>query len=149
MSQAPARAWWAEVEHLREAAERRQADDSQNDEVSPHYSALRQLDQRVVRDRALEDRPTGPAPAQRRTVKIRGQAVPIASTRPLHVASDEELAAVVVDGPWVRQQTRVTPSRQRPRPRAIDRVGPRPDRLALYAFLAGLLLVVIALATAH
>jgi hypothetical protein len=148
MSQAPARAWWAEVEHLREAAERRQAGASPEREVSPHYSALRQLDQRVTRDRALEDRATGPAPAQRRTVKIRGQAVPIASTRPLHIASDEELASVVVDGPWVRPQP-PTASRQRPRPRAIDRVGPRPDRLALYAFIAGLLLVVIALATAH
>jgi hypothetical protein len=147
MSQAQARAWWAEVEHLREAAERRQSGAPLQPELSPHYSALRQLDQRVARDRALEDRASGPAPAQRRTVKIRGQAVPIASSRPLHLATEEELASIVVDGPW--QRPRPTASRQRPRPRAIDRVGPHPDRLALYAFIAGLLLVVIALATAH
>src|SRR5947209_1170674 len=128
MSQAQARAWWAEVEHLREAAERRQVADPEDREVSPHYSALRQLDQRVVRDRALDDRPTGPSPAQRRTVKIRGQAVPIASTRPLHVASDEELASIVVDGPWTRAQPTLR-ARRRPRPRAIDHVGPHPGGL--------------------
>jgi hypothetical protein len=148
VSQAQAHAWWAEVEHLREAAERRHATESRAREVSPHHSALRQLDERVVRDRALEDRPTGPAPAQRRTVKIRGQAVPIASARPLREASDDELASIVVDGPWMREQP-AAPARRRPRRRAIERIGPRPDRLALWAFIAGLLLVVIALATAH
>jgi hypothetical protein len=148
MSRAQARDWWAEVEHLREAAERRQATEPHAREISPHHSALRQLDERVVRDHALDERPTGPAPAQRRTVKIRGQAVPIASARPLHEASEDELAAVVVDGPWVRSQP-ATPARRRPRRRAVERIGPHPDRLALYAFIAGLLLVVIALATAH
>jgi hypothetical protein len=148
MSQAQARTWWAEVEHLREAAERRHATEPRAREVSPHHSALRQLDERVVRDRGLDERPTGSAPAQRRTVKIRGQAVPIASARPLHEASDDELASIVVDGPWVRPQS-ANVARRRPRRRAIERVGPRPDRLALYAFIAGLLLVVIARATAH
>jgi hypothetical protein len=148
MSQAQARAWWAEVEHLREAAERRHATETSANEISPHHSALRQLDERVVRDRALDGRPAGAVPAQRRTVKIRGQAVPIASARPLHEASEDELNSIVVDGPWVRAQP-ATPARRRPPRRAVERIGPRPDRLALWAFIAGLLLVVIALATAH
>jgi hypothetical protein len=101
-----------------------------------------------MRDRALDERAVGPAPAQRRTVKIRGQAVPIASARPLHEASEDELSSIVVDGPWVRARP-ATPARRRPRRRAVDRIGPRPDRLALWAFIAGLSLVIIALATAH
>src|SRR5258708_21512684 len=137
MSQAQARAWWAEVEHLREAAERRHATDPSAREISPHHSALRQLDDRVVRDRALEERPAGRVPAQRRTVKIRGQAVPIASARPLREASEDELGSIVVDGPWVRAQP-ATPARRRPRRRAIERIGPRPDRLPLWAFIPGL-----------
>jgi hypothetical protein len=148
MSQAQARAWWAEVEHLREAAERRHTTEASRGEISPHHSALRQLDERVVRDRALDERPAGPVAAQRRTVKIRGQAVPIASARPLHEASEDELGSIVVDGPWGRAQP-ATPARRRPRRRAIERVGSRPDRLALWAFIGGLSLVIIALATAH
>jgi hypothetical protein len=148
MSQAQAHAWWAEVEHLREAAERRHATEPSANEISPHHSALRQLDERVVRDRALDGRPAGAAPGQRRTIKIRGQAVPIATARPLHEAGEEELGSIVVDGPWVRAQP-ATPARRRPRRRAIERIGPRPDRLALWAFIAGLSLVIIALATAH
>jgi hypothetical protein len=148
MSQAQARAWWTEVEHLREAAERRHATAPSRREISPHHSALRQLDERVVRDRALDERSADPGPGQRRTVKIRGQAVPIASARPLREASEDELGSIVVDGPWVRAQP-ATPARRRPRRRAVERIGPRPDRLALWAFIAGLSLVIIALATAH
>ena len=56
MSQAEARAWWADVEHLREPLERRR----------------------------VAHAPAGSI-AGRRTVKIRGQAVAGAPARPLHV----------------------------------------------------------------
>jgi hypothetical protein len=148
MSQAQARAWWVEVEHLREAAERRHATEHSRGEISPHHSALRELDERVVRDRELDERPAGAVPARRRTVKIRGQALPVAAARPLHDAGADELGSIVVDGPWVREQP-ATPARRRPRRRAVEWIGPRPDRLALWAFIAGLSLVIIALATAH
>ncbi|HEU4658681.1 MAG TPA: hypothetical protein VFR97_14220 [Capillimicrobium sp.] len=66
---------------------------------------------------------TAPAAAGgRRTVVIRGQVAPM---RP------------------------VTPSdRRRPAPRARDRVGHRPDRVAMWAFILGLLLIVVATMTA-
>jgi hypothetical protein len=149
MSQAPARAWWAEVEHLREAAERRRAEQSQASEPQVRPGSARRLDGAASSDRATGPAPdpaTGPAAAQRRTVKIRGQAIPTAPVRPLHEAGDGELAAIVVDGPWTGSRST---SRRRPRRRAAERVGHRPDRIALWAFLVGLLLVIIAAATAH
>jgi hypothetical protein len=39
--------------------------------------------------------------------------------------------------------------RRRPPRRTAERVAHRPDRVALYAFLFGLLLVIVALASAH
>jgi hypothetical protein len=126
---------------LREAAERRRAEQLQALEPEARPGYVRRLAEAGSHERA-----TGPAPAQRRTVKIRGQAIPTAPARPLHDASDVELAATVVDGPWTRSRST---SRRRPRRRAAERVGHRPDRIALWAFIVGLLLVIIAAATAH
>jgi hypothetical protein len=39
--------------------------------------------------------------------------------------------------------------RKRPRPRAAQRVGPRPDRIAAWAVALGFLLVVVAILSAH
>ncbi|HST56882.1 MAG TPA: hypothetical protein VLJ42_13425 [Solirubrobacteraceae bacterium] len=47
---------------------------------------------------------------------------------------------------------RTTPSpsqRRRPRPRAVDRVGPRPDKVAGWAVWLGFLLVLVAVLSAH
>jgi hypothetical protein len=39
--------------------------------------------------------------------------------------------------------------RRRPRPRAIQRVGSRPDRIAAWAVALGFLLVLVAILSAH
>ena len=39
--------------------------------------------------------------------------------------------------------------RRRPPRRSAERIAARPDRVALWAFLFGLLLVIVALASAH
>ncbi|HEX2016738.1 MAG TPA: hypothetical protein VGN69_08590 [Solirubrobacteraceae bacterium] len=131
MSQAQAKAWWTEVEHLREPAERR-------------GRAEREARAR----RGAHDPPLGAATPHgpRRTVKIRGQAIPAVSARPL----------VEVPAPAPVHRTREAerdrdrrPATRRPRRRPAERIGARPDRIALWAFLVGLLLVVIAVLTAH
>jgi hypothetical protein len=71
-------------------------------------------------------RETGPAPA-RRTVTIRGQVAP-----PRRATST----------------TLVVPARRPPR-RAVERIGSRPDRVAMYAVFLGVLLVVVAALSAH
>ncbi len=43
----------------------------------------------------------------------------------------------------------VAPARRRPPRRAHERVGPRPDRIALWAVLLGVFLIVVAAMSAH
>jgi hypothetical protein len=70
-------------------------------------------------------RAKGAATPGRVTVEIRGRTVPApAVPRPLEV------------------------DRQRPQRRAVERVGPRPDRVAMWALLMGLLLILVAIGTA-
>lgn len=68
--------------------------------------------------------PAGPQPG-RRTVTITGQAAPPPAPR-----------VVALD-------------RRRPRASALERLGPRPDRIALWAVLMGVLLVVVAATSGH
>ncbi|MDX6641883.1 MAG: hypothetical protein QOF12_2894 [Solirubrobacteraceae bacterium] len=75
MSQAQARSWWADVEHLREAAERRQAVEAER---------------RVVAQRAAERRArAGVAPADAQTARARARA----SGRVRDLAGVDELSA--------------------------------------------------------
>jgi hypothetical protein len=70
-------------------------------------------------------RTKGAATPGRVTVEIRGRTVPApAVPRPLEV------------------------HRQRPQRRAVERVGTRPDRVAMWALLMGLLLILVAIGTA-
>jgi hypothetical protein len=71
-------------------------------------------------------RETGPAPG-RRTVTIRGQVAP-----PSRATST----------------TLIIPARRPPR-RAVERIGSRPDRVAMYAVVLGVLLVLAAALSAH
>jgi hypothetical protein len=41
------------------------------------------------------------------------------------------------------------PVRRRPRPRPVQRIGPRPDRIAAWAVALGVLLLLLAILTAH
>jgi len=136
--QAPA--WWAEVEHLRDVYERtdearRRADlADQRGQPEPRETVERRPVERVERRASGAGRsapvarrgphPKGtPIPA-RRTVEIRGRTVP------------------APDVP------RIELDRRRPPRRSVERVNPRPDRLALWALLMGLLLILAAVGTA-
>jgi hypothetical protein len=41
------------------------------------------------------------------------------------------------------------PQARRPRPRPVERIGPRPDRIAAWAVALGLLLLLLAILSAH
>jgi len=136
--QAPA--WWAEVEHLRDVYERtdearRRADlADQRGRPEPRETVERRPVERVERRASGAGRsapvarrgphPQGtPIPA-RRTVEIRGRTVP------------------APDVPRIELDRRRAPRR------SVERVNPRPDRLALWALLMGLLLILAAVGTA-
>jgi hypothetical protein len=78
-----------------------------------------------------------PVPVARRGPHARGTAVPARRTI--------EIRGRTVPAPAV---PRVELDRRRPPRRPIERVGPRPDRLALWALLMGLMLILVAVGTA-
>ncbi len=156
MSQTAARPWWADVQHLRPD----EGGDTDTEHRAPrtgrfdrptaptrrpsrgdHQTTAREPQQRAAergapqqraaeRRRArpepelwLEPAETPPAkPAERRTIEIRGQVDRVAGVAP-------------VPSPG--------PQRHRGR-RPSERVGPRPDRIAMWAVLLGILLILVA-----
>ena len=127
MSQAEARAWWADVEHLREAAERRQASDDGVTAITP-------------RRRFQRDEPTTPeASMQARLERVHS---PDRRTVP-------ERRTVQITGRPVSSLRLVEVERRRPARSPMERLGPRPDRIAMWAVLMGVFLCVVALSTAH
>ena len=129
MAHTEARAWWADVEHLQDVYERTDEARRRADDVARHAARERQHPEAdAVRSTAAARRGAhekGTAIPARRTVEIRGRTVP-APTVPRSVEID----------------------RRRPPRRAIERVGPRPDRLAMWALLMGIVLILVAVGTA-
>jgi hypothetical protein len=125
MAHTEARAWWADVEHLRDVYERtdearRRADRA--DSAARHAGRDRQHVDAAAR---RGSHPKGTAIPARRTVEIRGRTVPApAVPRPVEI------------------------DRRRPARRPIERVGTRPDRVAMWALLMGIVLILVAVGTA-
>jgi hypothetical protein len=106
---AEARAWWADVEDVREKIERRRA-------------------------RERREQPSarlGGVPAPQRGVR--------------EIRPGRRLMLVPTEAP----PAQIPSSRRRPRARAIQRVGPHPDRIAAWAVALGVMLVLAAILSAH
>ena len=86
----------------------------------------------------LERRRAARQPESRRTVRIRGQAIAGTSARQLHAAPE---------APPPPRRLDPLP-RERPRRSAPERVGSRPDRIAAWAVVFGLMMALMAAATA-
>ena len=132
MAHSEVRAWWADVEHLQDVyartdEARRRADRA--DDVARHASRERQhVDAETVRPAATDRRgahPKGTAIPARRTVEIRGRTAP---------------------APVVPRTVEI--ERRRPPRRSVERVGARPDRVAMWALLMGIVLILVAVGTA-
>ena len=137
MGHTEAPAWWADVEHLRDVYERtdearRRADLA---DVAERRASLERRPAEIVERRAPEA--ARPAPVARRGPHPKGAGVPARRT--------VEIRGRTVPAPSV---PRVELDRRRPPRRAIERVGPHPDRLALWALLMGLVLILVAVGTA-
>ena len=137
MGHTEAPAWWADVEHLRDVYERtdearRRADLA---DVAERRASLDRRPAEIVERRASEA--ARPAPVARRGPHPKGTGVPARRT--------VEIRGRTVPAPSV---PRVELDRRRPPRRAIERVGPHPDRLALWALLMGLVLILVAVGTA-
>jgi hypothetical protein len=140
MAQPDAQAWWAEVEHLRERIERRRGESP-----SGGHSRVRPtpVSHRVERD-GRDGRGYEPSFAARRTVRIRGQAIPTVTAprlRPVEESARRRDAGV--------QDFGQRPARRRPRTPPAERLSASPDRLALWAFAFALLVLLVAALSAH
>jgi hypothetical protein len=174
MSQTGTSAWWTDVQHLRDAAERtdearRRADQAdlaerrerrERRQVEAEVAPVRRLEaeaqaprRRNRADGAAPRRADGAAPrradgaAPRRAdvapVPRRGgygDAVALPGRRTV------EIRGRTVPAPAVPRSLELDRTR-RPSRRAVQRVGPRPDRLAMWALLMGLVLILVALST--
>jgi hypothetical protein len=164
MPEMESHAWWDEVQHLRAAAERRQ---STEPEPGPVFAPLSLVDDSPPKrgftwDPNAFDEDDTPPPA-RRFVR---QARPVPDLPDPDKPEPEPLvpsrAAVEEARQGVRRTVTITGrpvspaatpglvevQSRRPGRRAVERVGPRPDRIAMWAAALGLLLCLIALATA-
>ena len=107
MAHGETRAWWADVEHLRD-------DYGRTDEA------------RRRADRVELAAPRSAVSPARRTIEIRGRPVKAAPVRGEAPQSD----------------------RRRPPLLAVQRGGARPERMALWALLMGVVLILVAVSTA-
>jgi hypothetical protein len=162
MSQTGTSAWWADVQYLRDAVDR-------TDEARRRADRAELAARRASRDRRRVDAETVPAPQRRRLEPDmpppRRRDHVDASRRTGYTDADGGLrrdgyndAAAPSGRRTIEIRGRTVPApavprtldvdRRRPPRRAVERVGPRPDRLALWALVMGLVLILVAVTTA-
>ena len=172
MPQNEARAWWADAADARESIERRRAADAApakgptpTDELA-HVRARRAMAARErtgrfdrepaaapVRDRRFERTPA-PAPAtapERAPIQPASTALPEGAPRRPLVAPVPRRTVQITGHPGRRPDSPrlVEIDRRRAARRPAERVGPRPDRLAMWAVMLGLFLILVAATSSH
>jgi len=191
MAHSEARAWWADVQHLRDDYERtdearRRADEAdlasrratrERGHVDAEVSSIGTLARREQDEglgpprRSSEPAAFGPRRGGRPdggldprrghhvdlppAPRVRQGTPPVGGTPPRgpRTKGDATPGRVTVE---IRGRTVPAPAvprsveveRRRPQRRAVERVGARPDRVAMWALMMGLLLILVALGTA-
>jgi hypothetical protein len=138
-----ATAWWTEVEELRERIERRRSLQADSAGAEPRRARATAATAEATDlaywapDEAPRSRDVAAEPAARRTVQIRGQAIPTVEAPRLHPADRHQRSPYGTTRP------------ARPRPRPAERMGANPDRMAAWAFALALLTLLVAAISAH
>ncbi len=172
MAHSEARAWWADVQHLKDGYERtdearRRADEAdlaarrairERRGVEAEVSSLSSAPRRTSGGPAITPRRAPePALAPRRgehaDADLAPSAEPVTPSRRARVKGSGapgrrtiEIRGQAVPAPFVPRPLET--DRRRPPRRAIERVGGRPDRVAMWALLMGLMLILVAIGTA-
>jgi len=161
MSQTAARPWWADVQHLRpdeDGGDQRAPRTGRFDRAtaSPRRSAA---DHRPARPGARERRPEAHTPRRRERPEpenwLEASEAAVAPATPAPAKATAQDAAPKAERRTIQIRGQVdrvagvapvpSPGPQRHRGRMPhERVGPRPDRVALWAVLLGLLLILVA-----
>jgi hypothetical protein len=156
--------WWDDVAHLREAIERRREDEARGERVHTRAASAHAVDElerprahRSPRDEeaevlapvataagrfervGAEPRPRAHA-AERVAVPMRPLSPPAPRRRTV------EITGRTVGAPSLPRLVEI--DRRRPPRRSVERVGPRPDRLAMWAVLLAFFLILVAATSA-
>ncbi len=168
MPQNEARSWWADVADVRESIERRRAGDAPatssadpGDELA-HVRARRAMAARKNPARFEREAPRRTGRFDREP-GLRSTPAPVASPpvsatappsgaphRPL-VVPVERRTVQITGRPGARAGISglVEIDRRRAARPPVERIGPRPDRLAMWAVLLGLFLILVAATSSH
>ncbi|MEP6954725.1 MAG: hypothetical protein ABI950_11760 [Solirubrobacteraceae bacterium] len=169
MPQNEARSWWADVADVRESIERRRAGDASETSSSNAGDELAHV--RARRAMAARER-TGrfdrePRRSGRFDRAPGPRSAPAPAPAPAHVESVTTSPADAPRRPLVdplqRRTVQITGhpgaragisglieiDRRRAARRPVERIGPRPDRLAMWAVLLGLFLILVAATSSH
>ena len=138
MGHIDAPAWWADVQHLRDVHERTEEARRRADLADRRAGDLAER-RHEVRDRKGDVEIVRPLPP-RRGPHVKGSAVPTRRTI--------EIRGRTVPAPAVPRERVELDRRRPPRRAAVERVGARPDRVAMWALLMGLVLILVAVGTA-
>ncbi len=175
MSGVEAESWWVEVEDVRARIERRREREAGGDRrveapsrrpgIAPAWEAAARARATAATtvDDALAPRrpgvaraweaaaPSGPAMTTRRTVRIRGQAIPSVVAPRLHPVEERAIEPLEAGAAAPAARAPAGPYARRPRPRArpAERFASSPDRLAAWAFGLALLALLVAAISAH
>jgi hypothetical protein len=184
MPQSETRAWWDDVQHLRDSIERKREDEARRGLRLDARAAARAVAERAAgeaSDAVMNgEEPVDPdlvprrgrrferSTPERRGRFVRGdrqreahadahrepvQARDAAEAAPRPLAAPRRRRTVEITGRTVGAPTLprlVEIDRRRPARRAAERVGPRPDRLALWAVVLGFFLIFVAVtSTSH
>jgi hypothetical protein len=108
-------------------------------EAHAWWAEVEDVRERIERRRARERR----VMERRVSINDRATVAPAARRGVREIRPGRRLMLVETAAPPPRE------ARRRPRPRAAQRVGPRPDRIAAWAVVLGFLLVAAAILSAH
>ena len=131
MPQPENRAWWSDVQHVRDSIERKR-------------------EREARRGLRLDARSAARAVAEREEGAPRPGEIPPAVADPREMYAGVHDFMESDDLEWATRPRLVEIDRRRPARRAVERVGPRPDRIALWAVVLGFFLILVAVtSTSH
>jgi hypothetical protein len=149
MQQPETRAWWDDVQYLRESIERKREDEARRGLRLDARSAARAVAERAAGEAHAATFGTPDRAEPRRTRRLERRAPerrgPLAPPRRRRTV---EITGRTVGAPTLPRLVEI--DRRRPARRPVERVGARPDRLALWAVVLGLFLILVAVtSTSH
>jgi hypothetical protein len=146
MPETEAHRWWDDVAHLRDAIERRRADEVGAGTRRREQARAADLDDEAFLRRQVEQADRGPrAPRRdRHLVAVADDELPFSerALRPPEQRRTVQITGRTIGAPSLPRLVEV--DRRRPPRSSAHRIGHRPDRLALWAVLLAFFLILVA-----